>query len=145
MKCSSCGQEAVVRDVEFGMEIGLLLVRFYQARKGRMCPDCIRGNFWTCTLTTLFLGWWSIPSFFFTPFILAMNILHYRAVFLSPSYPADEAPLVLDPALVQKLEPYRDEIFQRLFKGESMNQVSEDIASRVGATAGEVRAFYANG
>jgi hypothetical protein len=145
MRCISCGQEATVRDVEFGMEIGLLVVRIYQTREGRMCPECISSTFWTCTLTTLVLGWWGIVSFFVTPFVLVMNVLSYRAVFLSPPYPATEVPLVLDPALVRKLEPYRDEMFQRLFKGESMAQVSEDIAKRVGATAEEVQAFYNNG
>jgi hypothetical protein len=33
----------------------------------------------------------------------------------------------------------------RLFKGESMDQVSEDIARRTGATPVEVRAFYNRG
>ena len=45
-------------------------------------------------------------------------------------------------AILVKLRPCRDEMFQRLFKGESLQQVSEDIAQRVGTTAATVQAFY---
>src|SRR4051812_43960509 len=121
------------------MEIGLLVIRIYRAKKGRMCEDCISNSFWTCTLTTLCLGWWGIISFFITPAVLIMNILSYRAVSLSPPYPAADIPPMLSDALRTQLEPYRDEIFQRLLKGEKMAQVSEDVGTRAGATAEEVR------
>jgi hypothetical protein len=107
-----------------------------------MCAHCIRRTFWKYSIITLLFGWWGIETFLFTPLILIMNVLSYRAVFLSPPYPADEVPPVLSSTLVNTLEPYRKEIFRRLFKGESMQEVSEDIGERVGATAAEVRAFY---
>jgi hypothetical protein len=142
MLCTSCGREDPVRDVEFGMEIGLLLVRLNRQKKGRMCPACIRSTFWTYTLTTLVFGWWGIISFFVTPVVIVMNIISYRAVFLSPPYPTTDPPLALSSSLLSSLEPYRDEMFARLLKGEPMGQISEDIGRRTGASPAEVRAFY---
>ena len=84
MLCTSCGEEDTVRDVELGMQIRLLVGHLYRKKKGRMCPDCISSTFWTYTLTTMALGWWGISSFFLTPVVIFMNIISYRAVFLSP-------------------------------------------------------------
>jgi hypothetical protein len=142
MKCNLCGQEAAVRDVEFQIEIGLLLAGYRHTKKGLMCPACIRSTFWKYTLTTLAVGWWSIPSLFLNPLVVVMNIINYRVKSLSPAYAAEPAPVVLDGALVEKLRPFQDEIFSRLFKGENKDQVFEDIGNRTGATAAEVRAFY---
>src|SRR5262249_39751325 len=35
--------------------------------------------FWGNTLTTLFLGWWGVLSFFATPFILINNVARYAS------------------------------------------------------------------
>jgi hypothetical protein len=145
MRCNSCGQEAAVRDVEFGMEIGLVVARLYQHKKGRMCPECISSTFWTYTLTTLALGWWGLVSFFVSPVVIVMNIISYRAVSLSSTYPTTEPPPVLSSSVISSLEPYRDEMFGRLLKGETMDQVSEDIGRRTGASPAEVRSFYNRG
>jgi len=126
------------------MLIGAVVVWFVRTKKGRMCPHCISSTFWTYTLATLALGWWGIVSFFLTPFIVVMNVISYRCASLSPAYPEDPVPTVLSSAQVRNLEPYRDEIFQRLLKGELMEQVAADIGNRVGATPAEVRAFYNN-
>lgn len=143
MLCTSCHEEDTVRDVEFGMQIGLLVARLYFHKKGRMCPDCIRSTFWMYTLVTLVFGWWGIVSLVVNPFIIILNVLSYRAKFLSPAYPSTKYLPVVSCDVIKTLEPYRDEIFGRLLKGESMDQVSEDIGNRTGVTPQEVRAFYA--
>jgi len=142
MMCQSCGENAELRDSDFGMNIGAFIVRFHWVKQGRMCATCIHKTFWAYTLTTLLLGWWGVISFFVTPFILLMNIFTYATVFLMKPYPIDPGPTALCAAVVSKLEPYRGEIFRRLFKGEGMQQVAEEIGARVGVGAQDVKAFY---
>jgi hypothetical protein len=122
------------------MEIGLLVARVYHHKKGRMCPDCISSTFWAYTLTTLALGWWGLVSFFVSPFVIVMNIISYRAVSLSPTYPTTEPPPMLNSSVINSLEPFR-----RLLKGETMDQVCEDIGRRTAASPAEVRSFYNRG
>ncbi len=126
------------------MVIGALVVRFQHVKQGRMCSRCTSNTFWGYTLTTLFLGWWSITSFFATPLVLVMNVITYCCTFLSSPYPEDPVPLILSSTLVTTLESYRNEIFQRVFKGENLQQVAEDIGARVGASSADVMAVYNN-
>jgi hypothetical protein len=45
--------------------------------RGWLCRRCIDKHFWEYTLTTLFLGWWGVISFFTTLYILPSNIATY--------------------------------------------------------------------
>jgi hypothetical protein len=144
MKCSCCGTVAEVRDVDFRLHIGAIVVMIQHYKAGRMCSHCTNTTYWTYTLTTLFLGWWGILSFFITPFVVVMNTITYCCVFLSPPYPEDPLPIVLSSTLVTALEPCRNEIFQRIIKGQKLQEIAEDIGTRVGASSEEVLAFYNN-
>jgi hypothetical protein len=88
------------------------------------------------------LGWWGVISFFVAPVNLVINIFTYATVFLMKPYPIDPPPEALPAAIVDKLAPYRGEIFQRLLKGEGMEQVTEDIGARVGVSAEDVKAYF---
>jgi hypothetical protein len=145
-RCRSCGQFATLREAEFGMNIGLLVARLPRTMHGPMCLPCIHQTFWWYTLITLFLGWWGIISFIVAPFILILNVFHYCRALLSRPHLAEPAVSAPPPseAILEKLRLCRQEMFQRLLKGESMEQVSEDIAERVGASPEDVTGFYNN-
>jgi hypothetical protein len=75
--CQLCGDYAPIKYVEFYQNVGMFLARQSKSIKGKLCKNCINKNFWDFTLTTLFLGWWGIISFFITPFYLLNNIFRY--------------------------------------------------------------------
>lgn len=75
--CQGCGVDAETRYVSFHRNIGAFLLRLHTSVEGQFCKSCINRHFWTMTATTLFLGWWGVISFFFTPFILMNNIGRY--------------------------------------------------------------------
>jgi hypothetical protein len=65
--CWSCGLQAPTKWVIFYQNIGLLVTRQPAQVSGHMCRRCIRAYFKSYTLTTLFLGWWGVISFWVTP------------------------------------------------------------------------------
>jgi len=142
MLCESCRRDAALRDAEFFMNIGAIIMRFHWSKKGRMCSPCIHSTFWMYTLGTMLLGWWGIISFLVTPFLLIMNIFTYSIVFFAKPYPVDPPRPFLSKVNDEELERYRDEIFQRILKGESMQQVAEDIGARLGISPEEAKTFY---
>ncbi|MFA4998602.1 MAG: zinc ribbon domain-containing protein [Candidatus Paceibacterota bacterium] len=75
--CQVCGDYAPTKYVEFYQNIGMFLARQSKSIKGKLCKNCINKNFGDFTLTTLFLGWWGIISFFLTPFYILNNIFRY--------------------------------------------------------------------
>jgi hypothetical protein len=52
----------------------LVVLRLTKQVQGVFCGRCIRGAFWSCTLTTLVFGWWGLISFIATPLILIANV-----------------------------------------------------------------------
>ena len=142
MRCTSCGNVAEVRDVNFLVRIGMVITGLTHSKEGRLCTPCIRRTFWLCEGLTMLLGWWGIYSFFATPVILVFNVILYFSAFRMPAYPVDPPPALLHFDVEARLNPYRDEIFERVFKGETMQQVAEDIAARTGTTASDVKTFY---
>jgi hypothetical protein len=76
--CENCGKVAPTQFVSFNQNIGAIVLRFYKHIDAYLCKSCIKVFFKKYTLTTLFLGWWGIISFFFTPFILLSNIITYN-------------------------------------------------------------------
>jgi hypothetical protein len=143
MRCDSCGQDAPLREAEFGLYIGVLIGHVQWKKQGRLCSACIHETFLVYTLVTLLLGWWSVISLFLTPIMVFLNVVSYCGTFLMRPYPVDP-PIVFAPpeAVLEKLRPCRDEMFQRLLKGESLQEVSEDIARRVGASPEQVIRIY---
>ena len=77
MTCQSCGIDAPTKWVLFYQNVGMFVTRQWAKVEGNLCRRCIGKYFRSYTLTTLFLGWWGLISFFVTPFILLNNIARY--------------------------------------------------------------------
>jgi hypothetical protein len=75
--CQQCGELRPVKQVQLMQNIGLLVVRFPKTLNGVLCRDCISNVFWRYTLTTLFLGWWGLISFFVTLVAIPTNIVTF--------------------------------------------------------------------
>jgi hypothetical protein len=75
--CRACGRHAPTRQVTFHQNIGALIMRFPKTVSGQLCRDCIGKYFRDYTLTSLFLGWWGIISFFYTLVTIPMNVVTY--------------------------------------------------------------------
>jgi hypothetical protein len=75
--CQVCGMHAPTRHVDFYENIGMFFARTHQHMTGNLCRSCIGKYFKGYTLTTLFLGWWGLISFFVTPFMLIGNLVNY--------------------------------------------------------------------
>ena len=58
LHCVLCGINAPTKMVSFHQNIGMFVMRQEREIKGELCRRCARKAFWSCTLTTLFLGWW---------------------------------------------------------------------------------------
>jgi|GEM_PF-7097476 len=75
--CKTCGVQAPTKYVEFYQNIGFVFTRQWAKVDGNLCRRCIGAYFRSFTLTTLFLGWWGVISFFITPLILINNVARY--------------------------------------------------------------------
>ena len=75
--CRMCGRHAPTKQVTFHQNIGALIMRFPKTISGQLCRDCIGKYFRSYTLTSLFLGWWGVISFFYTLVTIPMNIVTY--------------------------------------------------------------------
>jgi hypothetical protein len=76
-QCQLCGRHAPTKHVTFMQNIGMLVVRFPKTMRGHLCRTCIGRTFQSYTLTTLFLGWWGIISFFYSLVSIPQNIVQY--------------------------------------------------------------------
>jgi hypothetical protein len=77
MSCASCGIEGPTQYVSFRQNIGLLVMRLTNKVDAELCRPCMIRCFRSYTLTTLFVGWWGVISFFMTPYILFQNLRAY--------------------------------------------------------------------
>ena len=75
--CQSCLTVGPTRKVMFVQHIGAVILMFNKHIKGEMCRKCINKYFSEYSLTTLFLGWWGMASFFITPCVLVFNLVRY--------------------------------------------------------------------
>jgi hypothetical protein len=75
--CQSCGARAPTKRVEFYRLIGAVILLHFKSAGGQMCKSCVHQHFWEYTALTLCLGWWSVISFFLTPFIVLHNVIRY--------------------------------------------------------------------
>lgn len=139
--CQSCGREAETRYVEYYQNIGVVLMRFSKHVKGYLCRECTNKYFWSYTGTTLFLGWCGVISFFVTLFILPNNVFRYLGTLgLNAPDPSTQAPR-LDDADVERIGPFAVELMQRVNAGEQIETVARSIATRAGASPGQVVLF----
>lgn len=77
MSCESCGTEGPTQYVTFRQNIGLLVMRLTSKIEGELCRPCMVRCFRSYSLTTFFVGWWGVISFFMTPLILFGNLREY--------------------------------------------------------------------
>src|SRR5262249_9599407 len=138
MICQVCGVEAPTKYVAFYQNIGALIIRFQKSIKGNLCKSCINNSFWSFTLTDLTLGWWGIISLIVTPFFILNNVIRYLLCLgLEPAPVGATAPKLTDDA-VFKLNPYANEIINRLNGGEKLDQIAPSISARAGVTPGQL-------
>lgn len=77
--CLMCGGPGPTSNVRFNQNIGALVMRFSKTVEGPLCASCVTSAFWSCTLTTLFLGWWGLISLFLTPIFILGNLISYAS------------------------------------------------------------------
>jgi hypothetical protein len=76
-RCQLCGREAPTKYVTFMQNIGIIVIRFPKTLRAHLCRLCIGKTFQSYTLTTLFLGWWGVISFFYSLVSIPQNIATY--------------------------------------------------------------------
>ncbi len=142
MICQACGVEATTKYVSFYQNIGMLVMRTSGSpMSGNLCKSCIHSYFWKLTATTFFLGWWGVHSFIITPFLLLNNIIRYVFCLGMEPVPRGARPPELSASDFEKLQPYTEEIFDRLGKNETFPEVAADIARLTGMTCGQVAIY----
>jgi hypothetical protein len=75
--CLACGRGVPTKNVTLWQNIGVIVMRFHKRIEGNLCRECIDKYFWQYQMTTFFLGWWGVISFFFTLYILPANLMVY--------------------------------------------------------------------
>ena len=75
--CQRCGLKKRNEYIFLEQNIGLFIRRDYSNINAHLCRECAKYFYIRFTLTTLFLGWWGIISFFYTPVILFGNTYSY--------------------------------------------------------------------
>src|SRR5207248_10794189 len=139
--CQACGVEAPVKYVEFRQNIGALVMRFHKEVKGNLCKSCIHSHFWSMTLINLSVGWLGMISLVLAPVFSIMNLIQYLgALGLGKVPPGARAP-VLTPDAAGKLNPYAQEMINRLEHNEQLADVARDVAARAGVTPGQAVKF----
>ena len=139
--CQTCGVEAPVRYVEFRQNIGALVVRFSKEVKGNLCKKCIHSHFWSMTLINLSIGWFGTISIVLAPIFSIINIVQYLSALGLERVPAGARAPMLTPEAVQKLNPFSQELINRLEQNEELADVARDVASRASVTPGQVVKF----
>jgi hypothetical protein len=139
--CQTCGVEAPVKYVEFRQNIGALVMRFSKEVKGNLCKSCIHSHFWSMTLINLSIGWFGYISLVLAPVFSIINIIQYLgALGLEKVPPGARAP-VLTPDAIGKLNPFAQELINRLENNEDLADVARDVATRARVTPGQVVKF----
>lgn len=139
--CQACGVEAPTRYVEFHQNIGALLMRFHRSVKGNLCKRCIHREYWKKTGTTASVGWFGTISLIVTPIFVVTNTVYYLKSAAMPKTPADAQVPQLTHEAVTAINPLAGELMSRLNQQEPIDMVAMDIASRTGATPGQVVLF----
>jgi hypothetical protein len=77
MPCRVCKVDGPTKEVCFQQNIGMWFARRSLKLKAELCRRCMGAYFRSFTLTTLFLGWFGIISFFVTPVFIVSNVVQY--------------------------------------------------------------------
>ena len=138
MICQVCGVEAPTKKVIFYQNIGVFIVRFPKSLDGQLCKKCIHQNFWSMTGTTLLLGWWGTISMIVSPFMILNNIGRYLGCLRLPRVPQSAQIPILTKEIIDRIDPFADDLFRRLNRGEEVDTVATSIARSAQVTPGEV-------
>jgi hypothetical protein len=141
MTCQLCGVEAATKYVEFYQNIGALILRFQKEIKGEFCKNCIHEQFWIFTLVNVILGWWGIVSLIVTPFFILNNVIRYLCCLSMPAVKTTAPAPRLTDEVVHKLQPYVNEIIDRLNAKETLDQIALDLAPRTSVTPEQVKLY----
>lgn len=141
MICQGCGLEAETKHVAFYQNIGALVIRFPSSIEGNLCKSCIHRYFWKMTGTTMFLGWWGMISAIVTPFFLLNNLGRYLFCLGMEPVPQDSIPPRLTENVVDRINPYANDLFSRLSDGEDFTTTMKAIADRADVTPGQVALY----
>ncbi len=131
MSCDNCRDEKPLYSVTFRQNIGLLIIRFPSSVQGRLCSKCVHRYFWKMTLTSMIMGWWGIISFFTNCFFILSNIVEYLTFLTSTAPPPQTAVPVrtkvrtIHPHSLERIETYRDQIYQAIQSGEARSSICE--------------------
>ena len=139
--CQTCGVEAPVKYVEFRQNIGALVMRFSKEVKGNLCKSCIHSHFWSMTLINLSIGWLGTISIVLAPIFSIINIVHYLSALGLEKVPAGARAPVLTLDAIGKLNPFAQELINRLENNEELADVARDVATRANVTPGQVVKF----
>ena len=114
---------------------------FHKRIGGLFCRNCVNKYFREYFLMTLVLDWWGIISMFATPIVLLIDLFNYfRAWSLAP-VPAGAVVAVLTDEAIQRINPFVNDLIQRLNAGEALEQVATDVGARARVTPGQVQRF----
>ena len=142
MFCQNCGIEAPTKQVTFHQNIGLLVMRFSRTAEGSFCKSCVHKTFWTYQAVNLFLGPWGVISFVVTPIFLIMNLVQYIGALGMPSVPPGAAEPSLTPDEITRLNPYAEQLIQRVGQNnEPFDAVVQDVSMRTNTTPGQVALY----
>jgi hypothetical protein len=116
----------------------MLVMRTHRKIDAMLCKNCVNKHFWKMTGTTLFLGPWGMISLFVAPIFIMNNLVRYLGVVGMPAVPPDAKAPVLTEQAASQLQPYREQIVDRLNKNEPLAAVAMDIGPRAQVTPGQV-------
>src|SRR5258705_2437352 len=118
MICQACGIEAPVKYVEFRQNIGALVVRFSKEVKGNLGKSRIHCHFWSMSLINLSIGWLGYISIILAPVFTIINIVQYLGALGLEKVPAGARAPTLTPDAIGRLNPFSQELINRLENNE---------------------------
>jgi hypothetical protein len=90
------------------------------------------------TGTTLAIGWLGYLSLFIAPFIVLANTFQYFTALFMPKVPEGARVPVVTNEIAAKLDPYLQQIFDRLNANEDFAALAIAMAPSIGVTPGEL-------
>ena len=89
----------------------------------------------------LLLGWWGYISFVVTPFFLLNNLGRYVCCLTMPAVRPGATPPTLTEDALKRINPFSNELFDRLSNGEDYHSVVNSISEATGTTPGQVTLY----
>jgi hypothetical protein len=139
MSCSSCRLSAPTGRATFHNNVGMLFMRRVETSDGHFCRACLRRLFAHHMGRNLVLGWWGIISFFFTLYFFANNtveLISARRELARRARRRKGGP-VSDAGA--RLEAFRFTIERRLAAGDTVDDISCDLADATDVPVDQVR------